>query len=196
MASKINPIGICDFCGEAIYATWFTVAGPPRLYCSPECGGKAATLARRDEISRQAKERFAKGTWINPASIHPPSPARISDGVRRASMRRVVEGGRNAALVSAAWRVLWVPLQKSAALSSALEKLALGVQISAMTREEQDAHRAYQEEMDAARHVYILTWKRMWYKKQQKALSEDKRAAQREQWRAATRRYRERKRGT
>jgi len=46
----------------------YTAAGPPRLYCSPECGGKAASMRRVVEGGRMRR-------WsVQPAGVAPGLP--------------------------------------------------------------------------------------------------------------------------
>lgn len=191
MPDKTNPIGICDYCGEAILDSWYTTAGTPRLYCCDHCKGKGISRVTRFAISRKAKERVANGTWVNPAVVNPPSPVRIGEGVRRAALRKVAEDeAADPALAHAARRVLAIRQRKDATLRRALDKVERRVPTADLTPAELDAYAAYRAELDTARREYHLTWKRAWYQAQRAALTDDEREAQRARWREATQRKR------
>ena len=190
MPAKTAPIGTCDLCGEPIpREEWYTSKGAPRLYCSRLCRNTANSRAGADIRGEKARERVARGEWVNPADINPPDPARIGAAVSR-FRRAEVEAGtwRNPALSDEARAKLSRPRKHSGALHSALEKLKAGCSVSDLTDEEAEAHRAYRQKLRDARRDELNAANRERYRRRQAKMTDEERVAQRQKWREANRR--------
>lgn len=166
MAEKIQPLGICDLCLGPIKDP-YTSKGKPRRYCSRECMNTANSRAGALERSRKAKERIAKGLWVNPHTIRPPTSEEQASRARKGYQRRVTEGRwHNPGQTPEARAINSLPHKHSGALAEAMEKLKHG-KMADLTPEQADAYRAYAREKTKALHD---SW------------SDEERAKRREKW--------------
>jgi hypothetical protein len=130
-------------------------------------------------------ERQPDGTWrlVSVSEIAAALGRRggsaTSEAKRRASRENGKKGGR--------------PRKHSGARHAAIEKLGRGLSVSQLTPEEQEAHRAYRRELEAARLAGVRAYQRARYRRIQEAMTEEEREAQRARWREGNRRKAERK---
>lgn len=194
---KVQPIGICDLCLQSIpsHLGNYTSKGAPRLHCSRECRNTANSRAGAPIISQKTRARIERGEWANPAELNPPDPKVVTEGIREARLREVQEGRwRNPGLTPEAREINSRPHKHSGALAEAIERLNAGASTSDLTPEQQEAHRAYRRQLEAARREEINAWHRERYTRRQANMKEEERKAQQEKWRQANRAQAEKKR--
>lgn len=187
---KIQPIGICDLCLQPIppHLGNYTSKGSPRLHCSRECRNTANSRAGAPIKSQKTLERMQRGEWANPAELNPPDPQAVAEGIRKARRREVQEGRwRNPGLTPEAREINSQPHKHSGPLAEAIERLNAGASTNDLTPEQQEAHRAYRRQLEAARREEINAWHRERYARRQASMTEAEREAQREKWRQGNR---------
>ena len=165
MTEKKRTLGICDHCGEEM-PRWrrYTSKGKPRLYCSRKCRNTANSRAGAKVRSRKIRQRMARGEWVNPVEIRPPTPEEQAERARKGRKREVAERRwRNPALSDEARRKLSRPRKHFGILHQALEKLRYG-SVADLTEEEAEAHRAYRRKLRRARRDEVNAWYRRWYR--------------------------------
>lgn len=189
MPTKTAPLGICDQCGKQMPRDdWYTSKGQPRRYCDRQCRNTGNSRAGADIRSDKALDRVARGVWVNPADINPPTPEEQSRRSRLGRQREVADGTwRNPALTDEARQKLSRPRKHDGDLHAALEKLRTG-SMADLTDAEAAAHREYQRSLRDARKDEINQAARERYQKQQAALTDEEREQQRQKWRNANQR--------
>jgi len=152
MTTKTAPLGICDHCEQPIpRGDWRTSKGAPRRYCSRECRNTANSRAGNEIRTQKIRERVAKGEWVNPIEIAPPTPEEQGRRARLGRQREVeAETWRNPALPPAAKDKLSRPRKHDGDLHSAIEKLRRGT-MADLTQTEADAYRRYRRDLRTAR---------------------------------------------
>lgn len=125
---------------------------------------------------------------MNPIDITPPTP---EEQARRASLgrQREVEAGtwRNPALTDEAKAKLSQPRQHEGDLHSAIEKLRTGT-MADLSDDEAAAYRQYRQGLRNARRDQLNAAARDRYRKQQAAMTDEQREAQRQKWQQANQR--------
>lgn len=127
MATKKQPLGICDHClAQMPEDRHFTSKGKPRLYCSRDCRNTANSRAGSKKRSVKAKARVRRGEWQNPHHLNPPSPEEQARRARLGRLREVQAGTwRNPALSPEARKKLSRPRKHSGPLRQAIRKLGV-----------------------------------------------------------------------
>ena len=128
--------------------------------------------------SQKAKRRVEKGEWINPASLHPPTPVEQGERARK-GRRREVDAGiwRNPALSATARQKLSRPRRHAGVLHQAIEKLSVG-KMQDLSGEEADAYLLYRAELRTASRAEINRKARERYRKRHPKLTPDERQGQ------------------
>lgn len=197
LRDKRAPIGICDLCGDLIPRDeWYTSKGRERLYCSTTCKATANSRAGAPIRSRKAKERVARGEWINPrARMTGEEISRVQSRASRAARLREVREGhwRNPAVDDRARRKLSRPRKHRGALHRAIEKLRLG-SMDSLTDAERRAWTKYRRGLRQARLDEIRQHDRERYRLRQARLTPDEREEQRVRWREQNKRRKKRPR--
>lgn len=187
MPAKTAPLGICDQCGDPIpQDRWYTSKRTPRLHCSLACKQTANSRAGNDIRIEKMRERIAKGDWINPSAITPPTPAEQARRARLGRRREVAAGEwRNPALTDDAKAKLSQPRKHTGDLASAIDKIGQGYRIDELTSAEQEAHRTYRADLRNRRKDEINAQARERYRRQRAAMTDAERDAQAAKWRRA-----------
>ncbi len=148
MATKIQPIGVCDHClGPIPPGKWYTRRGP-RLYCSVDCRNTANSRNGSQARSIKAKARVRLGEWLNPAILNPPSPEEQARRARIGRLREVAAGKwRNPGLTPEARKVNSLPRKHSGPLAEAIERLGRGERMENLTPGQAEAYRAYRKKL-------------------------------------------------
>lgn len=149
MGDKVQPLGICDYCGGPINQDWYTSHGKPRRYCSVDCRNAGNSRAGAPIRSTKAKQRIAEGRWVNPRTQMTPEQthAAASRTARTIRLREVREGRwRNPALSPEARAKLSRPRKLTGVLHQALERIRTGAHIADLSPQQRAAYRLYKHE--------------------------------------------------
>lgn len=189
MATKRQPIGICDHCkGEIPPGDWYTAHGKPRLYCSIDCRNTANSRNGNPVRTAKLRQAVADGRWQNPAHLRPPTCEEQSARSRKGRLREGAEGRwRNPALDPAARAKLSRPRKHAddPLLHRAIERLRQGGKMRDLTPEEHASYRAYRRALEQARLTEIRAYQRACYHRLMSALDPAGRERLRELWRQA-----------
>lgn len=174
MTAKTAPLGICDLCG-AVLPDPYTSKGKPRRYCSVDCRNTGNSREGNPERTRKLRESVARGEWVNPHAVRPPTSDEQADRARKGRLREVAAGTwRNPGLTPEAREINSRPHKHSGALAEALERLKHG-KMGDLTPEQADAYRAYrqarQEEMSEAEKEEHRRKRREQYRRRQEKQS-------------------------
>jgi hypothetical protein len=186
MAKKIEPLGVCDNCGETFpeRVSPYTSKGVPRLCCSRRCRNALNSRRGAEKRSEMARARVRRGEWENPSPLMQDDAtqaevehyiAAMSAGVSRARKAEVEAGTwRNPALSPEAREKLSRPRVHgdNPVLHSALRKLGQGDSVGDLSTEEREAHRAYRRDLYAARIEEFRAWRRDWYRRRKEQLAD------------------------
>lgn len=154
MSEKTGEFGICDLCGSEI-ADPYTSKGTPRRYCSRDCRNTGNSREGNEERTRKLRESVARGEWVNPNAIRPPTFAEQSARARKGRLREVEAGTwRNPGLTPQARAKNSQPHKHSGVLAEAIEKLRHG-KMADLTPQQADAYRAYKRQLAAQRRAQI-----------------------------------------
>jgi len=170
MSSKVEPIGICDHCGDPIpRGEWRTSHGRPRRFCSVDCRNTANSRAGALIRSVKAKKRVAAGVWKNPRSFLSVKENRELNvnAARKGRQREIAEGRwRNPALDDAAREKLSRPRTVTDPLvHRAIELMRQGMKLRELPAELRNAYNAYSREYEREHRDEIRARQRAAYKK-------------------------------
>ena len=177
MTDKIEPLGVCDTCGETFPETVspYTSKGVPRLCCSRTCRNALNSRRGAGKRSEQAKARVRLGEWENPSPLVREDVSdeelkscleAMAAGVSRVRKAEVETGiWRNPALGAVARKKLSRPRvhTDNPLLHRAFERLRQGASVAELSVDEREAHRSYRRELYAARRDE--DWRREWYRR-------------------------------
>lgn len=144
MTDKTAPLGICDLCGAKLDDP-YTSKGKPRRYCSVDCRNTGNSREGNPERVRKLHESVARGEWVNPHQVRPPTPEEQAARARKGRLREVAEGTwRNPGLTPEAREINSRPHKYSGPLAEAMERLKKG-RMKDLTPEQAAAYLAYRQ---------------------------------------------------